>query len=269
MVFVGPRARTVKCLCIAALLGITELTQTQAIAQGRSARDYLNAPVSSWLTFANSNYSTSVTPEDGQVASRVRSNVFPQSIILTRTMDFGGRTSGLSAILPYVVANARAGETHISNNGLSDIGVMLQTNIFGGPALPREQFRFFVPQTFSSFHFIVLVQTGYDASNRINPSSNRFTFYPTLNYSWTPDKGWSWLELYLSTKFFTTNRNFGSTGTSNLAQDPLYFAEVHASRNIVRRLRASGDAYYNVGGQTHIDDVHQGNSANTLRLGIG
>jgi hypothetical protein len=90
-----------------------------------------------------------------------------------------------------------------------------------------------------------------------------------LNYSWTPDKGWTWLELYLSTKFFTTNRNFGSAGTSNLAQDPLYFAEVHASRNIVRRLWASGDAYYNIGGQTHIDDVHQGNAANTLRLGVG
>jgi hypothetical protein len=271
MVYVGLRARAVKCLCIAALLGITALTPTQAAAQGRSARDYLNAPVDSWLTLANSNYSTSVTPEDGtDISSRVRSNVFSQSVILTRIMGFGGRTGGVSVIIPYAVANARVGGIHLSTNGLADFGAMWQMNIFGGPALKREQFRFFVPQTFSSFHFIVLAPTGkYDASNALNPSSNRWTFYPTVNYSWTPDEGQTWLELYLSTKFFTTNRNFGSAGTSSLAQDPLYFGELHASHNIVQRLWASGDAYYNIGGQTHIDDVHQGNAANTLRLGVG
>ena len=270
MGFVGPRARTVRRLWTTALFGIAALAQATAMAQGRSARDYLNAPVNSWLTFANSNYSTSVTPEDGQdIASRLRSNVFSQSVILTRTLDFGGRTSGLSAILPYVVANASTAGTNLSNNGLSDLGIMVQTNIFGGPALSREKFRFFVPQTFSSFHFIVLVPTGkYNASNPINPSSNRFTFYPTVNYSWTPDKGWTWLELYLSTKFFTTNRDFGPSG-SELGQKPLYFAELHASRTIVRRWWASGDAYYNIGGQTRINDVNQGNAANTLRLGVG
>ena len=234
MVFVGPRARTVKCLCIAALLGITALTQ--AAAQGRSARDYLNAPVDSWLTFSNSNYSTSVTPEDGaDISSRIRSNVYSQSVILTRVVGFGGRTGGMSVIIPYVVANARTDGTHLSTNGLADFGAMWQMNIFGGPALKREQFRFFVPQTFSSFHFIVLAPTGkYDASNALNPSSNRLTFYPTVNFSWTPDKGWTWLEFYLSTKSFTTNRSFGLAGTSSLAQDPLYLVELHASRNLVR-----------------------------------
>jgi hypothetical protein len=260
MVFVGPSARTVKRLHIALLFGITALIQTQAMAQGRSARDYLNAPVDSWLTLANSNYSTSVTPEDGtDISSRVRSNVFSQSVILTRIMNFGGRTGGVSAIIPYAVANARVGGTHLSTNGLADFGAMWQMNIFGGPALKREQFRFFVPQTFSSFHFIFLAPTGkYDYSNALNPSSNRWTFYPTVNYSWTPDKGLTWLELYLSTKLFTTNRSFGFAGTSSLAQAPLYFTEVHASRNLVRRLWVSGDAYYNIGGQTHIERIRCG-----------
>jgi hypothetical protein len=30
-----------------------------------SARDYLNAPIDTWLTFYNIGYSTLVTPEDG------------------------------------------------------------------------------------------------------------------------------------------------------------------------------------------------------------
>jgi hypothetical protein len=31
----------------------------------------------------------------------------------------------------------------------------------------------------------------------------------------------------------------------------------------------SGDAYYNVGGETRINETYQGNAANTVRLGAG
>jgi hypothetical protein len=109
----------------------------------------------------------------------------------------------------------------------------------------------------------------YNAANPINPGSNRWTFYPTVNYSWTPDKGATWLELYLSTKIFSTNGNFGLAGTSSLAQKPLYRAELHASRSLIPRLWVSGDAYYNVGGETRITEAYQGNAANTVRLGAG
>ena len=62
-----------------------------------SARDYLNAPIDSWLAFYNAGYNSSVTPEDGlDVASRIRTNVVSQSVVLTRTMDYWGRTGGLS-----------------------------------------------------------------------------------------------------------------------------------------------------------------------------
>lgn len=60
-----------------------------------SARDYLNAPVDSWLGFYNAGYSSSVTPEDGMdITSDVRANVLSQSFMLTRTMDYWGRTGG-------------------------------------------------------------------------------------------------------------------------------------------------------------------------------
>jgi Putative MetA-pathway of phenol degradation len=270
MLFVGPRARTVRCLWTA-LLFITALAPSPATAQGRSARDYLNAPIDSWLTIANSNYSSSVTPEDGtDISSPVRTNVFSQTFILTRTMNFWGRTGGISAILPFVDANATTAGTRLSNNGASDLGLMWQMNIFGGPALTREQFRSFVPKTFSSVHLIMLVPTGkYDPSNAINPSSNRWTFYPTVNYSYTPDKGWTWIELYLSTKIFSSNRNFGPGGTLKLTQKPLYLGELHASRNLIPRLWVSGDAYYTNGAETSLDGYPQSNAANTLRLGVG
>jgi len=240
-------------------------------ARAGSARDYLNAPVDSWLTFSSSSYATSVTPEDGlDISARVRTNVFSQTFIATRTIDVFGRTGGFSVLVPYVAANASDGSSHVSNDGMSDIGIMGQVNIFGGPALSREQFRSFVPQTFSSFHMIMLIPTGkYDPADAINPSANRFTFYPTINYSYTPDEGWTWLEVYASAKLFTPNPDFGPGGTATLSQNALYLTEFHASRNLTPELWLSADAYYNVGGETRIDGVAQGNAANTLRLGVG
>jgi Putative MetA-pathway of phenol degradation len=214
---------------------------------------------------------TSVTPEDGQdVTSSIRSNVIAQSGVVTRTMDFWGRTGGMSVVLPYVYLNASSDEFRASNNGLSNLGFLFQVNIFGGPALTKEQFGSFVPQTFASFHLFVGTPVGtYDPTDPLSPSSNRWTFVPTVNYSYTPDKGWTWLETYLSTRVFTTNADYRVGGASSLTQKPLVVLEGHVSRNLIPSLWASIDTYYDVGGETSIDGVEQRNAADTLRLGVG
>ena len=153
---------------------------------------------------------------------------------------------------------------------MSDVGFLLQTNIFGGPALTREQFRSFVPQTFASFHLAVTTPLGtYDSTDALNPSANRWMFNPTINYSYTPDQGWTWLEVYLATRVFTTNSDYRVGGASSLSQNPLFIVEGHASRNLTSALWVSADAYYNVGGETSVDGVSQHNAANTLRFGLG
>ena len=66
-------------------------------ARAGSARDYLNAPVDTWLAIYNAGYTNAVTPEDGtDTVPGVRSNVFAQSLVLTRIMDYWGRTGGVS-----------------------------------------------------------------------------------------------------------------------------------------------------------------------------
>jgi hypothetical protein len=241
------------------------------MAAAGSARDYLNAPIDTWLTFYNVGYATAVTPEDGMdLTSSIRSNVLSQSIVITRTMDYWGRTGGLSVILPYRYLNSSSDAFNASNHGISDVGFLWQMNIFGGPALTREQFQSFVPQTFASFHFAVSTPLGnYDPTNPLNPSANRWTLAPTVNYSYTPDQGWTWLEVYLSTAVFTNNGDFRVGGASSLTQKPLFRAEGHASRNLTPILWVSADGYYNVGGETSIDGAAQGNAADTLRLGVG
>jgi hypothetical protein len=241
------------------------------MASAGSARDYLNAPIDTWLTFYNFGYATSVTPEDGMdLTSSIRSNVLSQSVVVTRTMDILGRTGGISVILPYRYMNSSSDAFSASNQGMSDVGFLWQMNIFGGPALTREQFQSFVPQTFASFHFAVSTPLGkYDPANPLNPSANRWTLAPTVNYSYTPDQGWTWLEVYLSAAMFTNNGDFRVGGASSLTQKPLFRVEGHASRNLTPVLWVSADTFYNVGGETSIDSAAQGNTANTLRLGVG
>ena len=252
-------------LCVAAVLSCS------TIAKAGSARDYLNAPIDSWLTTYNASYSTSVTPEDGtDISSRTRSNVFAQPLVITRTMDYWGRTGGLSVVLPYVFADANSSSFQARTNGVSDVGFLWQMNIFGGPALTREQFRSFVPETFSSFHLYVGTPLGtYNATSPINPSANRWTISPTLNYSYTPDHGRTWLETYLSGQFFTDNNDFRAGGTQTLSQNPIFRMEEHVSHNLTDALWLSADAYYNVGGETSIDGTGQNNMANTFRFGAG
>ena len=129
-------------LCAAACLPFS------TTAYGGSARGYLNAPVDAWLVMYNAGYVTSVTPEDGtDISSRTVSNAFLQSVVLTRTMNFRGRAGGLSIILPYAVANSSCPSAFQASteDGVSDVAFLWQINIFGGPALTREQFRSFVP----------------------------------------------------------------------------------------------------------------------------
>ena len=252
-------------------MSVAAVLSTGVTARAGSARDYLNAPVDSWLLNYNAGYTTSVTPEDGtDTVPGVRSNVFAQSVVLTRIMDYWGRTGGFSLVLPYALIDTSVGPFHASTNGVSDVGFLWQMNIFGGPALTREQFQSFIPQTFSSFHLLVTTPLGtYQPSSPINPSANRWMISPTVNFSYTPDQGWTWLETYVSGRVFTDNGSFLVNGAQTLTQRPLLRLEDHVSRNLTDALWLSADAYFNLGGETSIDGIDQDNMANTLRIGAG
>jgi Putative MetA-pathway of phenol degradation len=265
-----PSLRCARC-AVAALYVVGAALSLPSDVLAGSARDYLNAPIDSWLGFYNVGYAASVTPEDGlDIAARIRTNVLSQSLVLTRTMDYWGRTGGVSIVLPYLYVESSSSSDRTAVRGVSDIGFLWQMNIFGGPALSPAAFVSFVPQTFSSFHLFVGTPLGeYEPSRALNPSANRWTIRPTVNFSYTPDRGWTWLETYVSVAAFTPNNAFQAGGASRLTQNPLGIVEGHASRNITPRIWLSADAYYNIGGETSIDAIRQGNAADTLRLGAG
>ena len=81
-------------------------------AYAGKARDYLNAPKNTWVTFYNLGFSTYVTPVEGGEdfgVPDVGATVQSQSVIITRIMDFWGRTGGVSVIVPYLNLSVDAG----------------------------------------------------------------------------------------------------------------------------------------------------------------
>jgi hypothetical protein len=79
----GKRLRTLASVGVAAALWPT------MVAHAGSARDYLNAPVDTWLLNYNAGFTTALTPEDGtDTVPGIRSNVLAQSVVLTRVTDW-------------------------------------------------------------------------------------------------------------------------------------------------------------------------------------
>src|SRR6202020_843768 len=142
-----------RCKTLAGM-GVAANLWTAEPAHAGSARDYLNAPVDTWLLNYNAGYTTSLTPEDGaDLVPGVRANVLAQSVVLTRIMDYWGRTGGFSLVLPYALIDTSVGPFHASTNGVSDVGFLWQMNIFGGPAVTREQFQSFIRRRSRAFIF--------------------------------------------------------------------------------------------------------------------
>ena len=251
-------------LCILLLSG--------APALAGKARDYLNAPVNTWVTFYNLGFASSVAPVTGRAEfgiSGVATDITSQSVIVSRILDVGGRTGGLSLVLPHADIDVAAGPFGTGAAGTGDIGIVAEVNLFGAPALDREAFADWTPETFASVHLLATLPTGgYDPDDPVNVGSNRWSLAPTVNYSYTPDAGATWLEAYATARIFGDNTDApGAAGT--LEQRPLYQVELHASRNLTPDFWLTADAYYDRGGETVLDGAAQDNAADTWRLGAG
>ena len=90
---------------------------------------------------------------------------------------------------------------------------------------------------------------------------------PTVNFSYTPDQGWSWIETYVSGRIFTDNGNYLVNG-ADAHTEAATAAQEHLSRNVTDALWLSADAL-----QSRRRDEHRWNEpdnmANTLRIGAG
>jgi hypothetical protein len=241
------------------------LFPVMTIAQSAGARDYSNTPVNDARFFIDLlDTKADTVAEAGLALPNNEAVVRTGAVSLLYSFPIGSQYGGvaLSGGRATVQVNTPFGNPQAT--GFTDPGFTFHVNIFGAPALRREDFLSSPPQTFLSFHFTINAPLGsYDRDSPVNVGGNRWAFTPVLNLSVTRDEGVSWVDLYAGVRFFTNNDDF--LGDNQLSQNPLGILTAHYSHNIGSKMWVAIGVFYDKGGETSINNVPQHNAASGFR----
>jgi len=226
-------------------------------ASGQIARSYLNAPQGNLAMYSYSGVRSNTGGVENLPIPLTETRLQTQSLIYSRIIDIGGRTGGLGMVLPFqdlLSYNTQSNVVTARESGLGDPSVTFEMNLFGAPALQREEMKDWTPGDYCGLHFTFGLPLGqYDPNSAVNLGANRFTFRPLLNYSITRDEGKSWLDFYTSVAFYSANEEYLGSGV--LKQSPLSDIELHYSRTVYDRLWTGVGVVGLFGGRVEVNDV--------------
>ena len=132
------------------------------------------------------------------------------------SFSINNRYAGISVATPFT--RVRAADGSFETTGFVDPGFAFHMNLFGLPALTKDQIGTWDPKTFLSVHLTVNPPIGsYDRDSPVNVGTNRWAFSPLVNLNIPLEKGVQWIEVYASGKFYTDNDKF--QGNKTLSQN--------------------------------------------------
>lgn len=187
-------------------------------------------------------------------------------VSLYHSFSFFGRSANVTASLPYGVGNF-SGEVNSEQrsayrSGLLDFGARLSVNLYGGRALPPQDFRKWKQKVLLGASLRVVAPTGqYDPTKLVNWGINRWAFKPEFGYS----QRWGnvILDGYAGVWFYTTNpAHYSLPKPLPQSQAPIGSLEGHLSYDFQRfgflkglRGWASLDGNFWWGGITAVNSV--------------
>jgi hypothetical protein len=252
--------------CLSVVVALVAFFPVTTRAQ--APRDYLNTPVNAatlQLFFTNTNTETAAESDTPLPNNEVVGRSGVASILWS--FPLANRYGGVGLTGGYISVKGTGPLGKIETSGFTDPSITFHANIFGSPALRKDQYFEAIPKSFSSFHLTVNAPLGsYDRNSPVNTGANRWAFYPLVNLSITPDKGVQWFDLYVGGRFFTNNNSF--LGNNQLSQNPLGTFSAFYSHNIGKRMFAGVGVSYDNGGETFVNHISQHNSANGFRPGV-
>jgi hypothetical protein len=232
--------------------------------QDLAPRAYLITPVrSNAVTLVYSFFTGNVLFDGGVPITDATVTTSVAIFNYTHSLRVFGRSANFTASLPYGVGNFRGtvigAESNAYRSGLLDSGFRLSINLKGGPAMDLQDFLKWRQKMLLGVSLKVVPPTGqYDPTKLINYGANRWAFKPEIGLS----QRWGhWvLDTYGAVWFFTTNhdffsRNQFSPGTNTRTQKPIFAFEGHLSYDVKRRLWASLDGNFWVGGRISLNGV--------------
>jgi hypothetical protein len=238
------------------ILALLLMAPALAAAQSMEPRAYSNSPVGLNFLLAGYGYSDgdvgfgAASPlQDGETRSH--------SLLLgyVRSLDVLGKAGSIGLLLPLADLTATAtlnGTTEARRevSGLGDPALRLAWNFYGAPALSGLDFGDYRQDLIIGTSLTITAPFGqYDPERLVNIGTNRWSAKPELGLSkalgpWT-------IELAGGVTFFTGNDEYFNGNTRR--QDPLYSAQVHATRQFGRGFWGALSLAYYEGGQTSLN----------------
>jgi hypothetical protein len=199
----------------------------------------------------------------------VDAEVNAASLSYVRTFGLFGRSASIGFVLPYSRADVSGDvfeqQRSVTRTGWADPRLRLAVNLFGGPALDREEFAAREPSTAVGASLMVVAPLGkYDSDRLINLGSNRWAIKPEIGV-YQPLGPWS-LELYGGVWFYTDNDDF--FGGVRREQEPIATLQAHVGYTFRPGLWLAADATYYAGGQSTINGVRKEDRQENTRFGL-
>ena len=160
-------------------------------------------------------------------------------------------------------------------SSFSDGFVGFKFAMINGKAVTFEEYVNQKPEFLMMSYFRVWFSGSYDKNELVNLGTNRTTFeygIPTTMPLFSKNNSSTLLELFPSIRFFTKNKEVLDISTGNhveKTQKPLFVFENHIIHNFNKKLRATLNGRYQLGGETTTNDVKGDNSFNNYSGTVG
>ena len=242
-------------------------TAARLSAQDLAPRAYVITPLHSNAVTVTWSYYNGGLAFNGTVPIKDARGIYNVPVFsLYHSFNFFGRSANVTASLPYAVGNF-TGEVGNQNrsiyrSGLLDFGARLSVNLYGGRAMPVQDFRKWKQKVILVTSLRIIAPTGqYDPTKLINWGINRWAFKPEFGYS---QRWGNWiLDGYAGVWFYTTNNAFFNIPVPQpQTESPVGSLEGHLSYDIPKlkgfrraRLWASLDGNFWWGGITAVNSI--------------
>ena len=232
------------------------VTCAAASAQDIEPRAYSNAPVGVNFLIAGYAYTRGDLESQNLPLANAKLHTSNAVFAYARALDVWGKSGKFDVIAPYTwlsgTADFAGQPVQRDVNGFSDPRFRLSVNLYGAPALTREEFRQYQQDLIIGASLQVSAPLGqYDDTRAVNIGTNRWSFKPELGISkaygpWT-------VEGAAAVTLYTDNNDF--FGGNTRSQDPLYSVQGHVIYGFRSGIWASLDATYFTGGRSTVNGM--------------
>ena len=248
------------------------ILSSKVLAQDLDPRAYTKVPIDITFAVLGFGYSYGNVITDPTIAIQDLNAKIESPILgIGQTFSLFGLTSQAYVTLPYTWAQATGlalgDERSTTRSGLADMKFRLSVLLLGAPATTLTEFTKDPTKTIVlGLSLSIVAPTGQFFPDKIiNIGTNRWSFKPELGLSYPVGKR-TLIDLYTGIWLFTNNESF-YPGSSVRSQNPLYVLQLDISYNVNPLMWAAIDVTYYIGGQSSINNVHNNDREDNVRVG--